>query len=53
MKFEVCNRKFDICPGCGQYRGQYHDSEYPYLEEEQSDHGCRDGEQEEGVKDTN
>ena len=49
---EVCNQLFDKCPGCGQYKGQYHNSECPYLEEERNDHGCLDGEQDKDVKGT-
>ena len=35
---EVCNQQFDKCPGCGQYKGQYHNSECPCLKKEQNDH---------------
>ena len=43
---EICNQQFDKCPGCGQYKGQYHGSECPCVEEERNDHDSRDSEQE-------
>ena len=51
-EYEICNQIFDKCPGCGQYKGQYHDAEYPCLEEELNDHGCPDSEQDKVVKGT-
>lgn len=49
---EVCNQQFDRCPGCGQYKGQYHNSECPYLKKEQNDHGCQNSEQDKDVEGT-
>ena len=48
-EYEVCNQQFDRCPGCGQYKGQYHNAECPCLEEERNDRDLRDGEDVEGT----
>ena len=36
-KYEVCNQEYDKCPGCGQYKGQYHDGDCSYIKDEQKE----------------
>ena len=43
VEHEVCNQEYDKCPGCGQYKGQYHNGECPYIKDEQ--HNTDDDEQ--------
>ena len=45
IKFEICNQQFDRCPGCGQYRGQYHSPECPFIEDEKNECDCLDTEE--------
>ena len=48
-KYEVCNQEYDKCPGCGRYKGQYHDGECLRLKDDQNNNSCRDDDQNESV----